>query len=82
MSDGKSVKPGIMFIAAHQDDAEGLAGGLLSKLSKRLNPRGVVACLTDGSVGHYRTEFLKDPKKLNQIRDEEAKNAALIYGFK
>ncbi|MGB9594848.1 MAG: PIG-L deacetylase family protein [Candidatus Poribacteria bacterium] len=81
MNDEKSAKEGIMFIAAHQDDAEGLAGGLLVKLSKKLNPRGVVACLTDGSVGHYRTEFLKNPKKLIQMRDKEAKNAASVYGF-
>ena len=75
------AKPGIMFVAAHQDDAEGLAGGLLSKLSKVLDPRGVVACLSDGSVGHYRAEFAKDVSKLVKMRDKEAKNAASVYGF-
>ena len=74
-------KPGIMFIAAHQDDAEGLAGGLFAKLEKKLSPRGLVACFTDGSVGHYRTEFLENQEKLTEMRDKEASEAASIYGF-
>jgi LmbE family N-acetylglucosaminyl deacetylase len=61
-------KPCIMFVAAHQDDAEGLAGGLFAKLEKKLNPRGLVACFTDGSVGHYRTEFIKNQEKLIEMR--------------
>jgi LmbE family N-acetylglucosaminyl deacetylase len=70
-----------MFVAAHQDDAEGLAGGLFAKLEKKLNPRGLVACFTDGSVGHYRTEFIKNQEKLIEMRDKEALNAASVYGF-
>lgn len=79
MSDSK--KPGIMFIAAHQDDAEGSAGGLFAKLRKKLDFRGIVTCFTDGSVGHYETKYLKDNKKLTEIRDEEASRAARVYGF-
>ena len=70
-----------MFISAHQDDAEALAGGLFVKMSKKLNLRGQVACFTDGSVGHYRTEFIKNLEKLVEIRDKEATNAASVYGF-
>jgi LmbE family N-acetylglucosaminyl deacetylase len=81
MSDMNMNKSGIMFIAAHQDDAEGLAGGLFAKLSKKLDSRGIVACLTDGSVGHYRAEYIKNQKNLIKMRDEEATNAASIYGF-
>ncbi len=73
-------KPGIMFIAAHQDDAEGLAGGLFAKL-KKYNFRGCVACFTDGTVGHYKAEYLKYPDRLKKIRDDEATKAASIYGF-
>ena len=81
MTSENKGKHGIMFIAAHQDDAEGLAGGLFAKLEKKLNPRGLVACFTDGSVGHYRTEFFKDQERLAGIRDKEASNAASVYGF-
>jgi LmbE family N-acetylglucosaminyl deacetylase len=81
MTNSNLSKSGIMFIAAHQDDAEGLAGGLFAKLNRMLEPRGLVACFTDGSVGHYRVEFIKDQKKLVKIRDKEASNAASIYGF-
>lgn len=76
-----SSKSAIMFIAAHQDDAEGLAGGLFAKLNKTLNLSGLVACFTDGSVGHYRAEYIKNNKKLVNMRDNEATNAAKIYGF-
>ena len=74
-------KPGIMFIAAHQDDAEGLAGGLFAKLRESLDSRGRVTCFTDGSVGHYRAEYLKNPGRLTEIRHKEAAEAASIYGF-
>jgi LmbE family N-acetylglucosaminyl deacetylase len=73
--------PGIMFVAAHQDDAEGVAGGLFAKLNGRLDLRGCVACFTDGSVGHYHAKYLKHPDGLTQIRDGEAAKAASVYGF-
>lgn len=73
-------RSGIMFIAAHQDDAEGSAGGLFAKLRK-YNFRGCVACFTDGTVGHYKVEYLKHPDKLGKMRDQEASNAANVYGF-
>lgn len=74
-------KPGIMFIAAHQDDAEGTSAGLFGKLRKNLDIRGRVACFTDGSVGHQDAKFLRKPKKLIKIRDKEAANAASVFGF-
>lgn len=81
MADIKNDKKnGIMFIAAHQDDAEGLAGGLFAKL-KKYSFRGCVACLTDGTVGHYKAEYLKYPDRLEKMRDSEASKAASIYGF-
>ncbi len=82
MADAEHMdKPGIMFIAVHQDDAEGVAGGLFAKLKGRFDYRGRVACLTDGSVGHYRAEYLKYPDRLTGIRDSEAADAASVYGF-
>ncbi|MFC1715890.1 PIG-L deacetylase family protein [Candidatus Poribacteria bacterium] len=74
-------KPGVMFIAVHQDDAEALAGGLFAKMKGHLDVRGRVACFTDGSVGHYRAEYLKHPDKLIEMRDSEASNAASVFGF-
>ena len=74
-------KPGIMFIAVHQDDAEALAGGLFAKMKGHLDVRGRVVCFTDGSVGHYRVEYLKNPDRLTEIRDREASNAASVFGF-
>lgn len=76
-----SSKPGVMFIAAHQDDAEGTAAGLFAKLRKNLDIRGRVACFTDGSVGHQDAKYLKSPKKLTKIRDGEASKAASVFGF-
>jgi len=73
--------PGVMFIAAHQDDAEGVAGGLFAKLNSKRDIRGRVSCFTDGRVGHNRVEFLKYPERLTEIRDKEAANAAAVYGF-
>jgi LmbE family N-acetylglucosaminyl deacetylase len=73
-------KRGIMFIAAHQDDAEGLAGGLFAKLKKR-DLRGCVACFTDGTVGHYYAKYLKHQDKLAEMRDNEATRAASVFGF-
>lgn len=74
-------KPGIMFIAAHQDDAEGVAGGLFAKLNENADIRGRVACFTDGRVGHYRVKYLKHPDRLTAVRDNEAAKAAAVYGF-
>ena len=74
-------KPGVMFIAAHQDDAEGTAAGLFAKLSKNCGVRGRIACFTDGSVGHQDVKYLKSPKKLTKIRDKEAARAAEVFGF-
>jgi len=73
------MSKGIMFIAAHQDDAEGLAGGLFAKIKGLF--RGRVACFTDGTVGHNHPKFLKHPDMLTRIRDEEAAKAASVYGF-
>ncbi len=75
------LKSGILFIAAHQDDAEGVAGGLFAKLKGSLDFRGLVACFTDGSVGHYHAEYLKNPATLTEIRDSEAAKAASVFGF-
>jgi LmbE family N-acetylglucosaminyl deacetylase len=74
-------RPGVMFVAAHQDDAEGLAGGLFAKIKGHLDVRGRVACFTDGSVGHYGVEYLKNLAKLTKMRDNEASNAAAVFGF-
>jgi len=73
-------KKEIMFIAAHQDDAEGLAGDLFAKLNK-LGLQGCVACFTDGTVGHYYAKYLKNQDKLAEMRDNEATKAASVYGF-
>ena len=74
-------KPGIMFIGAHQDDAEGTAGGLFAKLRGTLDCRGCVTCFTDGSVGHYSAEYLKHPGRLVEARANEAAKAASVFGF-
>lgn len=81
MADEYLDKPGIMFIAAHQDDAEGVAGGLFAKLKGSLDLRGCVACFTDGSVGHYRAGYLIHADMLTEMRDSEAAKAASVYGF-
>ena len=78
---GSFEKPGIMFVAAHQDDAEGLAGGLFAKLKGSLDFRGCVTCFTDGSVGHYRAEYLRNPSRLTEMRDNEATRAANVFGL-
>lgn len=75
-------KPGVMFIEGHQDDAEYLAAGLFARLKNNLpDLQGFIACLTDGSVGHYRGEYFEHPDKLTERRDEEARNAADVFGF-
>ena len=81
MSDKRFDKPGVMFIAAHQDDAEGTSGGLFAKLNNSRDIRGIVACFSDGSVGHYSAEYLKRPGDLTAIRDREAAEAAAVNGF-
>ena len=73
-------KPCVMFIGAHQDDAEGVAGGLFAKL-KKLDCRGRVTLFTDGRVGHYHTEYLKHPERLVEVRAKEAAQAASVFGF-
>ena len=78
MSDKHFDKPGVMFIAAHQDDAEGTSGGLFAKLNNSRDIRGIVACFSDGSVGHYSAEYLKRPGDLTAIRDREAAEAAAV----
>lgn len=70
-----------MFLSAHQDDMQGAAGGLFAKLQKQLEYQGLEVCLTDGTVGHYKPEYLKNPQELSKRRVNEATQAAKTLGF-
>lgn len=71
----------IMFISPHQDDMQDAAGGLLAKLRKHIEYEGLEVCLTDGSVGHYESKYLKNPQILSKRRVNEATQAASVLGF-
>ncbi len=70
-----------MFVDAHPDDMQGAAGGYLARLKDSLEFVGLETTLTDGTVGHFRAEYLKHPERLREIRQREAAEGARLLGF-
>ena len=65
----------LLFVAAHPDDAEFCAGGLISAWSE-VGHLVKILCLTNGNAGHHKTP----PDELAKRRAEEAKSSADIIG--
>lgn len=63
----------LLFVAAHPDDAEFCAGGLISAWSE-VGHLVKILCLTNGNAGHHKTP----PDELAKRRAEEAKSSADI----
>ena len=68
-------KKKLLFVAAHPDDAEFCAGGLISAWSKAEH-KVKVLCLTNGNAGHHQTRA----DELAIRRAEEAGLSANIVG--
>lgn len=68
-------KKKLLFVAAHPDDAEFSAGGLISAWRKAGHSVKIL-CLTNGNAGHHQTK----PKELAKRRAEEAALSADIIG--
>ena len=68
-------KQRLMVIAAHPDDAEFNAGGLILKWASA-QQEVLILCLTDGSAGHHKLAM----EDLAVIRQDEARNAADLLG--
>ncbi len=68
-------KKKLLFVAAHPDDAEFCAGGLLSAWHKAGHSIKIL-CLTNGDAGHHQTK----PAELAIRRAEEARLSAEIVG--
>lgn len=67
----------ILAVGAHPDDIEISCAGTLAKYSKQGHVVGM-AVMTDGSNGHTTIE----PKKLVELRKEEAEKSASMIGAK
>lgn len=65
----------ILVIAAHPDDAEIFAGGLLARHGRRGNPVKIVS-VTDGRSGHHQIP----PQELVRVRRSEAQRAGERIG--
>jgi LmbE family N-acetylglucosaminyl deacetylase len=63
----------LLFVAAHPDDAEFCAGGLIS-LWHQAGHSIKILCLTNGNAGHH----VMAPKDLAQRRAEEARTSARL----
>tara|TARA_B100000768_G_scaffold173325_1_gene182465 strand:+ start:1446 stop:2255 length:810 start_codon:yes stop_codon:yes gene_type:complete len=68
-------KKKLMFVAAHPDDAEFCAGGLISAWSKAGHSVKIL-CLTNGNAGHHEAK----PDELAKRRAKEATQSAEKVG--
>ncbi|MGQ9487042.1 MAG: PIG-L deacetylase family protein [Armatimonadota bacterium] len=69
----------ILCIGAHPDDVEGSVGGTVTLMRKRGDTVRFLS-VTDGSKGHYRQEYVRNPRLLVERRIAEAQRAAAIVG--
>ncbi|MFQ3587926.1 MAG: PIG-L deacetylase family protein [Fimbriimonadaceae bacterium] len=70
----------ILCIGAHPDDCEGSLGGT-AVLWRARGDRVVFATVTDGSRGHFSSDYLRDPGSLIERRRQEALAAADPLGI-
>ncbi len=69
----------ILCIGAHPDDNEGSIGGTAALFRRRGDSVKFVS-VTDGSKGHFASEYIADPEALARRRQQEATAAAAVIG--
>lgn len=69
----------ILCIGAHPDDVELSIGGTVTLMRKRGDVVRFLS-MTDGSKGHYRQEYVQNPRLLVERRMAEAQRAAAMAG--
>lgn len=69
----------ILTIGAHPDDAEHSIGGTAALFRERGDEVRFVS-VTDGSKGHYRSEYVSDPEALAHRRYGESMSATGVIG--
>jgi LmbE family N-acetylglucosaminyl deacetylase len=69
----------ILFIGAHPDDCDFSCGGTAVLMARR-GDRVKFVSVTDGSKGHMRGEYLRDPARLAARRMREAQRAVRVFG--
>ncbi len=69
----------ILCIGAHPDDVECSIGGTVALLRQRGHVVRFLS-VTDGSKGHYREEYIDNPRLLVERRMQEAERSAQLVG--